>query len=173
MELPFNTKTFNEINKYFPNVVSTIIINYITPFKISENPEEQFQVYCDAGYFEMAENILKNIQIGAIGGLSITCQFGFVDIAKIIIHKININIKINEKNTNFEQNFVRNYCYNDYKTFGFYQACSFGQYRVVKMLLENGVDDKIIIEKGIYLAKINDHNEVKELLYQFLNYKGN
>lgn len=166
------TKTFTEINKYLPGVLSELVLDFITPLKKSGNPEEQFRAYCELGYFEMAQEILDNNKIGVGGGLAITCQFGFTDIARIIIHKIDTKMRIglDPANANGFQEIaqtIRDYS-NDYKTHGFYQACVFGHYHVVKMLLENGINDYVTIEKGIQLADLNHQDRVQELLAQVL-----
>jgi hypothetical protein len=103
----------------------------------------------------MAREILNNNKI-RVGGLNISFQFGFVDISRIIMHKIDTKMKIGliSADANGFQQIVqttRDYS-NDYKIHGFYGACVFGQYSVIKMLLENSINHQFIVQE--FLANI-------------------
>lgn len=161
------------LSEYIALDIAWIVVSMLTPLDVNlKNHEQQFQEYCELGYFEMAQQILDLNRIGVGGGLSVVCQLGYTDLARIIVQKMNarMNIGINGAIQNDHKEIVRtiqNYS-NDYKTNGFFQACVHGHFSIVKMFVENGVTE---LQKGIQMAGINQHSEIQSYLFQCMKDK--
>lgn len=168
-EIPSRTELL--LIRIFPSDISNMIVSLITPLNVNKrSPESQFKGYCALGYYEMAQRILDNIRIG-VGGLSITCQLGFVDIAKIIVQKMDaqIDIGIDSARENGFTEIVKSITHysTEYKTHGFYQACANGHLNVVSMLVEKGVKNETVFINGMRLSKMNRRKNVETFLQSY------
>jgi hypothetical protein len=125
------TQTWKEVNRYIcVDTLTNIVIDYITP------DDGKLHKYCMTGYYE----ICQQISTAYDDGLYAACEFGHIEIVKLMIEK----------------------GASDWES-GLFMACEGGHMEIVKLMIEKGANDW---DDGLSAACDGGHTDIANLMIE-------